>query len=256
MAAPVHGLISAPPAAPGRRITRGWYRATGGLELVGHPEWPGAVLWSSFEHHLTADRVIGTVGDFFAPLIEASGIAWAAVTDPDRRRNIVLQLLAQLPVLWIWDNVEPVTGFPAGTPSDWAPAEQDNLASLLRDLAQQTRCKVLLTSRRDEHAWLGDLPARVQLPRDADARKPAAGRRARRPARPRHRRGWDLAAAAAVCGREPADDHGTGRPGAAREPGHFGGDRGVRGPAGGRGGAAGGRGRMRRWAAPGRWPPR
>ena len=64
MAAPVHGLISAPPPAPGRRITRGWYRATGGLELVGHPEWPGAVLWSSFEHHLTADRVIGTVGDF------------------------------------------------------------------------------------------------------------------------------------------------------------------------------------------------
>ena len=34
---------------------------------------------------------------------------------------------------------------------------------LLRDLAR-TRCKVLITSRRDEHHWLGDLPARVQLP--------------------------------------------------------------------------------------------
>ena len=76
----------------------------------------------------------------------------------------MVQVLAQLPVLWIWDNVEPVTGFPAGTPSAWTPAEQDDLAGLLRDLAQQTRCKVLLTSRRDEHAWLGDLPARVQLP--------------------------------------------------------------------------------------------
>ena len=76
----------------------------------------------------------------------------------------MLQVLAQLPVLWVWDNVEPVTGFPAGTPSAWTAAEQDDLAGLLRDLAQRTRCKVLLTSRRDEHAWLGDLPARVQLP--------------------------------------------------------------------------------------------
>jgi tetratricopeptide (TPR) repeat protein len=36
--------------------------------------------------------------------------------------------------------------------------------NLLRDLAQQTRCKVLVTSRRDERPWLGDLAARVQLP--------------------------------------------------------------------------------------------
>jgi tetratricopeptide (TPR) repeat protein len=141
-----------------------WYQATGGLELPGHPEWPGAVLWSSFEHHLTADRVIGTAGDYFAPLLEGSGIAWPAVTDPAKRRDIVLQVLAQVPVLWVWDNVEPVIGFPAGTQSAWTPAEQDDLAGLLRDLAQQTQCKVLLTSRRDEHPWLGNLPARVRLP--------------------------------------------------------------------------------------------
>ena len=122
------------------------------------------VLWSSFEHHLTADRVIGTAGDYFAALLEANGIAWAAVTDPGQRQHLVLQVLAQVPVLWIWDNIEPVTGFPVGTPSDWTRAEQDELMDLLRDLAQNTRCKVLLTSRRDEHNWLGDLPSRVQLP--------------------------------------------------------------------------------------------
>jgi hypothetical protein len=143
-----------------RRLTRRNFR----LDLPGHPEWPGAVLWSSFEHHLTADRVIGTAGDFFAPLLEGSGMAWAAVTDPAQRRDIVLQVLAQVPVLWVWDNVEPVTGFPEGTPSDWTQAEQDDLVDLLRDLAQHTRCKVLVTSRRDERPWLGDLPARVQLP--------------------------------------------------------------------------------------------
>jgi tetratricopeptide (TPR) repeat protein len=141
-----------------------WYQATGGLDLPGHPEWPGAVVWSSFEHHLTADRALGTAGDYFSGLLEANGIRWAAVTDPGQRRDVVLQVLAQVPVLWVWDNVEPVTGFPEGTPSDWAPAEQDDLAELLRDLAQRTRCKVLVTSRRSEHHWLGDLPARVRLP--------------------------------------------------------------------------------------------
>jgi tetratricopeptide (TPR) repeat protein len=141
-----------------------WYQATGGLDWAERPEWPGAVLWSSFEHHLTADQVIGTAGDFFAPLLDGSGIAWAAVTDPAHRRDIVLQVLAQVPVLWVWDNVEPVTGFPTGTRSDWAQAEQDSLLALLRDLAQQTRCRVLVTSRRDERAWLGNLPTRVRLP--------------------------------------------------------------------------------------------
>ena len=77
---------------------------------------------------------------------------------------MALQVLAQVPVLWVWDNIEPVAGFPAGTPSAWTPDEQDELAAFLRDLADRTRCKVLLTSRRDEQGWLGDLPARVALP--------------------------------------------------------------------------------------------
>ena len=43
------------------------------------------------------------------------GIHWQAITDPAQRRDLVLQVLAQVPVLWVWDNVEPVTGFPPGT---------------------------------------------------------------------------------------------------------------------------------------------
>ena len=156
----LHAFAGAGKSSTAAEFAR-WYQITGGLD---HPQWPGTVLWSSFEHHLTADKVIGTAGDRFAALLEANGIPWAALTDPAQRRNIVLQILAQVPVLWVWDNVEPVTGFPAGTPSAWTAAEQDDLAGLLRDLALQTRCKVLLTSRRDEHPWLGDLPARVRLP--------------------------------------------------------------------------------------------
>jgi tetratricopeptide (TPR) repeat protein len=160
----LHAYAGAGKSATAAEFAR-WYAATGGLDHPEHPDWgPGAVLWSSFEHHRTAGQVIGYAGDCFAGLLEASGIQWAAVTDPAQRRDIVLQLLEQVPALWVWDNVEPVTGFPAGTASDWTTAEQDELVELLRDLAQRTRCKVLLTSRRDERPWLGELPARVQLP--------------------------------------------------------------------------------------------
>jgi tetratricopeptide (TPR) repeat protein len=139
-----------------------WYAATGGLY---HPALrAGPVLWSSFEHHLPLDRLLDVAADCFGPLLEANDIHWQAITDPAVRRDLVLQILSQVPVLWVWDNVESVTGFPPGTQSAWTHDEQDQIASFLRDLAQQTRCKVLLTSRRDEQAWLGDLPARLRLP--------------------------------------------------------------------------------------------
>ena len=160
----LHAFAGAGKSSTAAEFAR-WYAATGGLDSPEHPEWgPGPVLWSSFEHHLTADRLVGTVGDHFPALLEANRIPWTALTDPAQRRDVVLQILAQVPVLWVWDNVEPVTGFPAGTPSAWTPDEQNDLAGVLRDLAQRTRCKVLLTSRRDERAWLGDLPAQVDLP--------------------------------------------------------------------------------------------
>jgi tetratricopeptide (TPR) repeat protein len=139
-----------------------WYQATGGLD---HPQiGTGPVLWSTFEHHLPLDRLLDVAGDTFAPVLEAGGIHWQALTDPAQRRDLVLRLLGQVPVLWVWDNTEPVTGFPPGTKSAWTQDEQDQIAGFLRDLAQQTKCKVLVTSRRDERAWLGGLPARVELP--------------------------------------------------------------------------------------------
>jgi tetratricopeptide (TPR) repeat protein len=153
-------------AGAGKTSTAGefarWYAATGGLH---HPALgAGQVLWSSFEHHLPLDRLLDMVGDCFAGLLEANGIHWQAITSTAQRRDLVLQLLNQVLVLWVWDNAEPVTGFPPGTQSAWTDEEQDQIAAFLRDLAQQTKCKVLVTSRRDEQPWLGDLPARVLLP--------------------------------------------------------------------------------------------
>ena len=42
-----------------------------------------------------------------------------------------LDVLRRGPVLWIWDNVEPITGFPAGTQSDWSAAEQQELRDFI-----------------------------------------------------------------------------------------------------------------------------
>jgi hypothetical protein len=79
------------------------------------------------------------------------------------RRQCALAVLRQRPLLWIWDNVEPITGFPTGTDTAWSKQEQVDLASFLRAL-RETKAKVLLTSRRDESGWLGDFPLLVQVP--------------------------------------------------------------------------------------------
>ncbi len=72
-----------------------------------------------------------------------------------------MQLLRQIPVLWIWDNVEPVAGFPAGTESQWTAEEQAELADFLKQikLDRATKAKILLTSRRDEDGVAGRHPA-------------------------------------------------------------------------------------------------
>ena len=131
-----------------------WYSLTGGVE--------GPVLFTSFEHYLTLPRVLDRIGQVFGTMLENAGIHWLALEDA-QRRDIALQVLAQIPVLWIWDNVEPVAGFPAGTESAWSGEEQAELVSFLRD-ARGTKAKFLLTSRRDERAWLGDLPTRIAVP--------------------------------------------------------------------------------------------
>ncbi len=125
------------------------------------------VLFTSFEGHADLTDVLNQVGQFFSPLLQANGIEWYALNDERRRRSLVMQILQQIPVLWIWDNVEPVAGFPAGTESQWTPAEQAELAAFLKQISldRATQAKLLLTSRRDEQGWLGGVPHRVAMPR-------------------------------------------------------------------------------------------
>ncbi|MBZ5617833.1 MAG: CHAT domain-containing protein [Acidobacteriia bacterium] len=131
-----------------------WYHETGGIL--------GPVLFTSFEQHKPLARVLDQVGQAFGKGLEQAGVNWLAKNDQERR-EIALDVLRQVPVLWIWDNVEPVAGFPTGTESQWTPEEQRELADFLR-AARETQARFLLTSRRDERGWLGDLPVRVALP--------------------------------------------------------------------------------------------
>jgi tetratricopeptide (TPR) repeat protein len=144
-----------------------WYAMTGGLG----PQ--PVVLLTSFEQPTDLAAALNQVGGAFNPLLQANGIEWHAMNDPAQRRELVLQIFRQIPVLWIWDNVEPVAGFPAGSESQWTAAEQAELADFLQQvrLDRATQAKILLTSRRDEQGWLGGAPRRVAMPamRRADA---------------------------------------------------------------------------------------
>ncbi|MBN1449877.1 MAG: CHAT domain-containing protein [Anaerolineales bacterium] len=136
-----------------------WYQQTGGIE--------GTVLYTTFDigtsdRPLTLARVFDQFEEHFRPVIEANNIKWGAF-DTKMRKNVVLTILDVIPTLWIWDNVEPINGFPRGTTSKWTESEQQELKEFLKS-AQDTKSKFLLTSRRDETKWLGDLPARVMLP--------------------------------------------------------------------------------------------
>jgi tetratricopeptide (TPR) repeat protein len=131
-----------------------WYQHTGGIQ--------GPVLFISFEQHTPLSRVLDQLGERFEATLEASGIQWLTLDDA-QRRQVALDILRQVPVLWIWDNVEPIAGFPTGTPSAWTDKEQRELVGFLRAV-RDTKAKVLLTSRRNERGWLGELPRRVELP--------------------------------------------------------------------------------------------
>ncbi len=131
-----------------------WYMETGGIGNF--------VLFTSFEQHLPLARALDQLGERFSPALKANNIHWLALSDQERK-EVALSILQQIPVLWVWDNVELIAGFPTGTPSAWSAEEQRELVDFLR-AAGQTQAKFLLTSRRDEHLWLGDLPRRITVP--------------------------------------------------------------------------------------------
>ncbi|HMQ30953.1 MAG TPA: CHAT domain-containing protein [Chloroflexaceae bacterium] len=131
-----------------------WYQATGGVD--------GPVIFTSFERHLTLERALDAFGRVFDGMLKRAGLDWSGLEDP-QRRELALNVMRRIELLWIWDNVEPVAGFPEGAPSAWSAEEQAALRRFLVE-ASGTKAKFLLTSRRDEAGWLGELPRRIKVP--------------------------------------------------------------------------------------------
>jgi len=133
-----------------------WYSQTGGTD--------GPVLFSSFERHKPlASALNETVGRIFdgSPSWQRDR-DWLLLNEAERTRE-ALKLFESITVLWIWDSVEAIGGFPKGTNSAWSEAEQRELLAFLLE-SQRTKARFLLTSRRDERDWLGDLPERIGMP--------------------------------------------------------------------------------------------
>ncbi|MBN8595019.1 MAG: CHAT domain-containing protein [Anaerolineae bacterium] len=151
----LHALAGSGKTSTAAEFAR-WYSLTGGLG-------GGPVIFSSFQRHKPLARLLDDFGAVFGPSLRQAGIQWSAIDDPAARRAVALQVLQQVPTLWIWDNVEPIAGFPEGTESAWSAEEQSELVDFLR-AARGGRGRFLLTSRRAEEQWLGNLPRRVAVP--------------------------------------------------------------------------------------------
>jgi hypothetical protein len=130
-----------------------WYLLTGGIN--------GYILFTSFQRPLPLPRVLDKLSQVFADYLNDSGINWLKLND-NEQRIVALDLLSRIPVLWIWDNIESIAGFPNWSTQGLNEIEQQELIDFLREV-QKTKAKFLLTSRRDEKDLLENIPIRIQL---------------------------------------------------------------------------------------------
>ena len=121
----------------------------------------GPVFFFHFGQYLPLAQVCDRVGQVFQQVIKDQLDQEWHLLDAEPRRRLALSIMRQVPCLMIWDNVEPVAGFPVGTPSAWTVEEQRDLRDFLQDL-RGGQTKILLTSRRDE-PWLGNLYHRLEV---------------------------------------------------------------------------------------------
>jgi CHAT domain/AAA domain len=131
-----------------------WYTRTGGA----HPP----VLYTSLSQHTTMTGLAASLAALLTGGPAAPPIHPRENLARQQHLQVIAQLMRQLPMLWILDNLQTVPGYP-GHPPAWTPKEQHELLTFLRS-AHETKTKLLLLSRHDEQAWLGDLPARLHLP--------------------------------------------------------------------------------------------
>ena len=191
-----------------------WYTATGGLADRRRP-----MGWCCGPRSSTTRRWRGCSTSSATAFDAAAGgqrhpLAGASPTP--QRRDLALQVLAQVPVLWVWDNVEPVAGFPAGTPSAWTADEQAGAAPLPARPATRPRRRCCSPRGATSTAGWATCPPGSSCRRCRCANASSSPRPSPTATATGSTDVDGLAAAAAVHRRQPADHHRAGPPGAAR----------------------------------------
>ncbi|HBE32391.1 MAG TPA: hypothetical protein DD990_13940, partial [Cyanobacteria bacterium UBA11368] len=105
----------------------------------------GGIFFTSFERGAGLSQVVNQIG-------RSLGGEKFAQLKPEQQQAVVRQYLQTHPCLLIWDNFEPVNGFPAGNMPLLLAAEREELKRFLKEL-RGGQTWVLITSRREER-WL------------------------------------------------------------------------------------------------------
>ncbi|MHC5734318.1 tetratricopeptide repeat protein [Nostoc sp.] len=105
----------------------------------------GGMFFTSFEQGAGLSQVINQIG-------RALGGERFSQMMPEKQEDVVRQYLQTNPCLLIWDNFEPVNGFPTGNEPLLSGEERNKLKRFLKEL-RGGKSWVLITSRREE-AWL------------------------------------------------------------------------------------------------------
>ena len=105
----------------------------------------GKMFFLSFEQGATLSNVVNQVGR------DVWGDKFSQYR-AEQQQQAVLKYLKTQPSLLIWDNFEPVAGFPAGNEPLLNASERDTLQRFLKEL-RGGKSWVLITSRREER-WL------------------------------------------------------------------------------------------------------
>lgn len=113
--------------------------------LLKTQERKGGVFFTSFERGAGLSHVVNQIG-------RALGGEKFSSLPPERQQAVVRQHLQTNPCLLIWDNFEPVNGFPQGNQPLLPAAERDSLKQFLKEL-RGGQSWVLIASRREEN-WL------------------------------------------------------------------------------------------------------
>ncbi|MDZ8139136.1 MAG: tetratricopeptide repeat protein [Nostoc sp. DedQUE04] len=125
------------------------------------------IFFTSFEQGAGLSQVINQIG-------RALGGERFSQMMPEQQEAVVQQYLQTHPCLLIWDNFEPVNGFPTGNEPLLSGEERNKLKRFLKEL-RGGKSWVLITSRREE-PWLDCVYSLINLRglSQADAQELAA----------------------------------------------------------------------------------